>query len=654
MNKNLELLSRVTSVFALSLAAACGGADNTDASATVVTASPAAPTSPATPIAPGTCQAATVAWAVAGTSCSASVAAAATGTTAVANDVVGPQFGSASFLCTNGTLATNPAATPTPTCMTANIQEAKMRGYLLIDRQAAPKEYNGGFSMYVAAWPLFNKYPGTKVQTGLLSTWMNAFLPQPKPIESYSTIEGGLGWWNDTAFGTETPKFGMGGVAVDFSGVSNGPGTGRGDWSNFSRPSGKYGVAQLSPRLLWPPDGLNIKQGTNGELLGYGYLPLPLTNIKTTTRGQNTPTGENSWTLFLNSGNFKGPAAFFMPYFWSRSATEGLKNKDGSLKDTAGNQMDSRPVDSDKALQMETQYVPAFQSNDSKGNTYARVAPMQFPRDAKGESIVSNRALVFKKSALWPSVESWFKGGGAVASGEIKVSESFEQAFNKNHGSSWSISQDSTPVDKIVRVDFSSFAKTAATSTSTLAFSWTQNLVSKTDIGTGSVVTLPQYYRLSKNSSGNPIWSVVQASEVPTETGLTSLEFKRAVRTNPKTFTTPIDDAGLSTAINTWKSPGPAKGPFKAVLGDGSTVTYYWYLFKNQPTLLNSDLTDAEREEIQKRVEKLHREWTINKEYLPAPTTGKLADIDPALIVTPPPGLEIGYVPIVTRQAQTP
>ena len=74
--------------------------------------------------------------------------------------------------------------------------------------------------MYVAAWPLFNKYTGARVQTGLPGTWMNAFLPEPKPIEPYSTIEGGLGWRNDTVFGTETPKFHMGGAAVDFRQVS--------------------------------------------------------------------------------------------------------------------------------------------------------------------------------------------------------------------------------------------------------------------------------------------------------------------------------------------------------------------------------------------------------------------------------------------------
>ena len=104
-------------------------------------------------------------------------------------------------------------------------------------------------------------------------------------------------------------------------------------------------------------------------------------------------------------------------------------------------------------------------------------------------------------------------------------------------------------------------------------------------------------------------------------------------------------------ADSCWKKPGPAAGPFEAKLGDGSVVTYYWYRFADQPALLNADLTDAERESLQKRVEMLHRKWTKDREYLPPPTVGKLADLDPAVIVTPPKGLEVGYVPIVTRQA---
>jgi hypothetical protein len=80
-------------------------------------------------------------------------------------------------------------------------------------------------------------------------------------------------------------------------------------------------------------------------------------------------------------------------------------------------------------------------------------------------------------------------------------------------------------------------------------------------------------------------------------------------------------------------------------------VTYSWYRFADQPALQNADLTDAERAKLQHRVELLHRHWTKEREYLPPPTVGTLADLDPAVLVTPPKGMEIGYVPIVTRQA---
>ena len=101
--------------------------------------------------------------------------------------------------------------------------------------------------------------------------------------------------------------------------------------------------------------------------------------------------------------------------------------------------------------------------------------------------------------------------------------------------------------------------------------------------------------------------------------------------------------------VTGWPDRIPA-GPFTAYPGDGSEVTYYWYRFADQPSMLNADLTDGEREEMQLKVEKIHREWTKDKEYLAPPTVGALAEIDSALIVMPPEGLEVGYVPIVTRQ----
>ena len=271
------------------------------------------------------------------------------------------------------------------------IQRGEMAGYLLVPHEKVQETYNAGFSMYVAAWPLLQEYPGRRFQTGLFGTWMHAQYDGPKPDKLYSDIEGGLGWWRDTRFATETPKFIVGGVALNFSAWANGPGAGKGrDWD---KPKGTYGVAQLSPWLLWPPDGLNLKQGARGELFGYGYLPLPLTTAKSTTVGKNVPTGNNCWTLFLNTRNFKGPVAFFTPYFWSGATVDDPR--------LGGMFLDTRPSGPNRALQMETQYIPSVQSIDERGETYARIAPTSFPRGPQDDSAVVQRVTAYSKKALW-------------------------------------------------------------------------------------------------------------------------------------------------------------------------------------------------------------------------------------------------------------
>ena len=98
-----------------------------------------------------------------------------------------------------------------------------MAGYLLVPHEKVDEKYNAGFSMYVAAWPLLENYPGEQFQSGLLGTWMFARLEEQNPEKIYSDIEGGLGWWRDTCFATETPKFIMGGVALNFGEWANGP-----------------------------------------------------------------------------------------------------------------------------------------------------------------------------------------------------------------------------------------------------------------------------------------------------------------------------------------------------------------------------------------------------------------------------------------------
>ena len=511
------------------------------------------------------------------------------------------------------------------------IQKGEMAGYLLVPNDKVQETYNAGFSMYVAAWPLLQEYPGRRFQTGLFGTWMHAQYDSRPSERLYSDIEGGLGWWRDTRFATETPKFIMGGVALNFSAWANGPGAGKGrDWDE---PKGKYGVAQLSPWLLWPPDGLNLKQGTCGELFGYGYLPLPLTEAKSTTAGKNVPTGNNCWTLFLNTRNFKGPVAFFTPYFWSRVTVDDPR--------LGGMFLDSRPSGPNRALQMETQYVPSVQSTDEKGQTYARIAPTSFPRGPQGDSAVVHRVTAYNKKALWDAVKAWFEGG-APASGAIDPKGAVVHSFPGRGRSTWKIS---VTRGKKVPLAWDSFASSVAPDSSTYGFRWNYELATKKDTKDGPLVTLPEYYRLVNDNDKRAQWVVIRPEDVPAETGLAKVSFSRPREQSSQPYVTPDD------AQSCWKKPGPVAGPFKAHPGDGSVVTYYWYRFADQPALLNADLTDKERQSLQARVEKIHRNWKKDRDYLEPPAIGKLADIDPALIVTPPPGLEAGYVPIATRQA---
>ena len=516
-----------------------------------------------------------------------------------------------------------------------SIREGNVGGYMITKVEKGDTSYNAGYSMYAAAWPLVKQYPGRAFQSGLFGTWM--FPENNSPLtkkDFYTDVEGGLGWWNDTEYATETPKFIMGGVQLNFVGWANGPGAGQGrDWSN---DRGKYGAAQLSPWVLWPPDGLNLKQGTCGELFGSGYLPLPLTEPKSKTAGKDVPTGNQCWTLFLNAGNFKGPVAFFTPYFWSHATVE-----DPQL---SGLFLDQRPSEANKAFQMETQHIRSAQATDSKGQIWARLAPTQYPLGADGNSDLLHRLMVYNKSALWDKVEAWFKGG-PPADGTIDLAGASMQKFQKGIRPNWSFDGGNIPRDKRALLNITSYMDANVTDTATLRVRWGGDFVTRRETNNGSLVTLPEYYKLVKAGNDDKgQWIAVSPREVPAETGLQKVDFSNTDPRTPVAYITP-EDKGSG-----WKTPGPVAGPFTAKLGDGSIITYYWYRFADQPALQNADMSREEREEMQRRVELIHKNWTKDREYLPAPMIGKLAEIDPALIVTPPKGMEVGYVPIVTRQ----
>jgi len=132
----------------------------------------------------------------------------------------------------------------------------------------------------------------------------------------------------------------------------------------------------------------------------------------------------------------------------------------------------------------------------------------------------------------------------------------------------------------------------------------------------------------------------VAATEVPAETKLLTQEFKLAQPGKP--YTSPTTGA--------WRRPGPKLGPFTAELTDGSIVTYHWYRFVDQPSFQQYAWREEKKAKLQAFVEKFHAHGPMDRDSMAPPTRGTLATLDPALLVTPPKGLEVGYVPIVTRQ----
>ncbi len=522
----------------------------------------------------------------------------------------------------------------------ADDKEHIMAGYLLVPNEKVPQEYDGGFSLFVKAWPLLEHYPGRKFQTGLFGTWMfpvyDPSVERPLKEGVYSDIEGGLGWWRDTRFATPTPKFIMGGVSLNFVEWANGPGAGKGrDWD---KPQGKYAVIQISPRVLWPPDGLNLKQGTVNEWFGYGYLPLPLTEPKSQTAGKQYPTGNQCWTLFLSTDNFKGPIAFFNPEFWTRHAVD----RDGLV----GTMLDTAPANPNRALQMETQYIPSVQATDSNGVTYARIAPTRFPKPTDGVSTVVRQITSYKKSAFWNDVDAWFAGGTA-ASGSVQPDQAFVHALTGGGGASWALFREGDAREDRITIDWQSFATSTKVGNDVFGYRWDDSLVRDENDKSESLLTLPEYYRL-ENKGERQRWVPIAPSEVPKETRLRSARFDAFKRPKTDPYVTPEDPASV------WAKPGPVAGPFTVDLGDGSRVTYAWYRFCDQPAMRAADLTESQRLEMQRRAELIHRNWSNDHDYLQPPPEGELASLDPAVLVTPPKGFEVGYVPIVLRQEATP
>ena len=504
-----------------------------------------------------------------------------------------------------------------------------LHGYIGFGHEKHPpqSDYHAGMGFYAAVWPLTDQ-PLADFQIGLPSSWIQPDNSdnQDKPLAPegtlarqwkergptwssvFQTVEGGLGYWAGNHFRYGPPKFSMNATPQCYDYEVGSPG-----WSFFysneALPDNRLGIAQLSNRLLIPPDALPFQGNPNGEFLGYTWMALPFTDPTT----GDPPTGDQSWTCFLSAANFKGPIAYYIPETWSKIG------KLFNYPFIYGRGLDARPgIMGGGAMEINT--VPRFDSKDSQGTIYSKLPKLQFPVDAEGRAFLVQDVTYYSKAALSDAFKAW-RDGGPACSGRMGEQGAWKPKLNTH----------TTRYDqagkKLTGVE--SAFDTRIFDGNVWGLQWSTN-----DIVAKGL--FPQYY---KHVGEERV--AVPAAAVPAETKLLTQEFKRAQMGVP--YTSPGGGA--------WATPGAKLGPFTARLVDGSVVTYSWYRFVDQPSFQQYNWSAEKKAKLQALVEKLHAHWPLDRDYMAPPTRGKLVALDPALLVKPPPGLEAGYVPIVTRQA---
>ncbi|MCU0937288.1 MAG: hypothetical protein MUF66_14820 [Gammaproteobacteria bacterium] len=525
-----------------------------------------------------------------------------------------------------------PAQEPSAVRSTITPVANALHGYISFSASpaVAPSEYGAGVSFYTAVWPLVDE-PLARFQVGLAGTWIipdnsdnkdtplapvgtyaRNHMPERGPTYEtvFQTVEGGTGYWAGNRFRYGPPKFSMNATpqCYDYSIASPG-------WPFFSSdqalPDSRLGIAQLSNRLLVPPDGLPFQGQPNGQFLGLAYMALPFTDPV----DGDPPTGDQSWTCFLSTANFKGPLAFYIPETWSKIG------KLFSYPFVYGRGLDARAGKASGGA-MEINTVPGYQATDSRGIAYTRLPKLQFPVDDRGRTILVQDMTYYARAALHDAFKAWRDGGRACA-------ERFDEA------GAW------RPALKTQMPSFDMGGKKVGGLERTLVprvfepHVWGLEWVDGTRGGMGS---FPRYFQHVGDGR-----LAVADSDVPVETGLAAQTFVRAGLGGPYT----------SPAVGAWGSPGPVRGPFLAHLADGSTVTWSWYRFVDQPSFQQYAWSAEKKARLQAFVEEVHAAWSIDRDYMAPLRQGALVSMDPALFVTPPPGLEVGYVPIVTRQEAT-
>ena len=493
--------------------------------------------------------------------------------------------------------------------------ELGLRGQIRATAFGPSGDFGWGLSFYSGIWGLFDGRPPAEVLS-VSGTWLipdnwrysETLCPEgtsareslsahgPSYREVFQAIEGGGGYWSQTRFPSSQPKFRISGNTDCYTTTTSNPG-----WVWRSGEEVIPGLIQLSNRILVPPDGITFEP-SDGELLGTAWMALPLSE---TYERNGVLVGDKSWTLFLEAGNFRGPVAYWAPETWSRVT---IDHPPAHLRG-----LDHRVIDTGYRLFANQLSTPSLRMV-TQGHNWSRIPELRFPVDSDGRTVFHQDVTFYGRGAIYEQV--------AAAAAGAQLPNAFDHAASihaplQTHR--WELNHGELPI-----VGLEQFVQLADWDTDDKeGWGWGLQWLDHPGV-------FPSYFRLDGGQ-----WLAVDRSDSPSEITSVDLGFPGASRRSG--YAPPLAD-------------GPVPRVQQVALNDGSVVRYTWYRFVEQPAIVALGLNESQQMALQSLVEQVHRQWDANSEFMKPPSEGDLVNIQNEVIVQPPAGAEVGWVPVVISQ----
>eukprot|EP00929_Paragymnodinium_shiwhaense_P107823 TRINITY_DN74182_c0_g1_i1.p1 TRINITY_DN74182_c0_g1~~TRINITY_DN74182_c0_g1_i1.p1 ORF type:complete len:848 (-),score=126.26 TRINITY_DN74182_c0_g1_i1:287-2830(-) len=495
----------------------------------------------------------------------------------------------------------------------------------------SPAQDGRAFSWYTRMFSLFKEGHPLDMQMGMGGTWLNAkgiyydVCPCPKGPDPgaaccrppstqpckcagwlWQSLEGGPGYWG-SELPTTASKWRIGDSAGCYDYFTGSP------LFSFGPSEGhdcdQMGIAQISNRMLVQPDGLTFEEeGMFG--VSYAHTTIGKTGNNDT---------RNFWTVIVDADNFAGPLAYFIPEWW-RHRPKGFEAQTQHL----GDYSTCPTLTQGQAGAFEWNTLNTYKAS----NGVYKLPNMTVPYH-DGRSVLMMNFRSYEDTEVAAVVEE------ALNTGELNTSKIMAG------GSRRQCIPGQQPAPFNVETGRPMTVGTLTTSIEDDECVWSFK-VDNPDCGPSGDCPMPRSRYVGPN-----------LQPVPETAAPPELQAQQFVTKEPKGAYDQLTDRGRACL----SSPGPASPVLycaESLKGNkySTWVGYKWYRFVDQPGLQQAKLTAEQKAFMQDRIEKLHKMVGQGSRWIKAKGAEPLglAKVDRAALVTPPKGLEVGYVPIVVYE----